>query len=448
MLRSIGLAALGIIILKCSCIAAQHRIEALTPAFGHSIAAGDSTLAIGDPSAAGGSGMIWTYRQNPQGGWTPALTLQGNSNDSLGYSLAADGHLLVAGAPGNRRAYFYDLRDNQLPQPLGSVTQDIDGYGRAVAMRNIFVAVGSPADQFGRGRIDLYIQSPQNEWDWTQTIHGESSGEAFGHALAMDSEILLVGAPQAYEPRGERAGLAYIYERTSGSDWRLQAELRGGSAGYEHAFGSSVALGTYNQYMRAVVGAPGASLAYIYTLGMPDWEQTYSFTPVPPVPFTNAGTSIALAEDHVIIGAPSSSSAQNGFVWVLRLDELGAGSRRVSLQGSATFGHAIVAWKDQYAITEPGVAVHIFAKNSVLSRNEVPDPIKLEAYPNPFTESITITLSSNAADQLFITDIHGRLITSIARKGQNHIRWYPSALAAGMYIVSVGKNSKPIIRLP
>ena len=180
----------------------------------------------------------------------------------------------------------------------------------------------------------------------------------------------------------------------------------------------------------------------------PDWEQTYSFTPVPPVPSTRAGTSVALAEDHVIIGAPSSSSAQNGFVWVLRLDELGAGSRRVNLQGSTTFGHAIVAWKDQYAITEPGVAVHIFAKNNVLSRNEAPDPIILEAYPNPFTESITITLSSNAPDQLFITDIYGRLITSIASKGQNHIRWYPSALAAGMYIVSVGTTSKPIIRLP
>ena len=54
MLRSIGLAALGLIILKCPCIAAQHRIEALTPAFGHSIAAGDSTLAIGDPNAASG----------------------------------------------------------------------------------------------------------------------------------------------------------------------------------------------------------------------------------------------------------------------------------------------------------------------------------------------------------------------------------------------------------
>lgn len=448
MLRSIGLAALGLIILKCSCIAAQYRIDALTPAFGYSIAAGDSTLAIGDPSAASGGGMIWTYRQKPQGGWAPALTLEGTPNDSLGYSLATDGHLLVAGAPGNRRAYFYDLRDNQPPQPLSFVTQDSEGYGRAVAMHNVFAAVGSPANQFGRGRIDLYIQSPQNEWNWTQTLHGESDGEAFGQALAMDSEILLVGAPQAYEPRGERAGLAYIYERTSGSNWRLQAELRGGSAGYEHAFGTSVALGTYNQHIRAVVGAPGASLAYIYTLGMSDWEQTYSFTPVPPEPSTKAGTSIALAEDHVIIGAPSSSSAQNGFVWVLRLDELGVGSHRVNIQGSATFGQAIVAWKDQYAVTEPGVAVHIFAKNSVLSRKEAPELIKLEAYPNPFTESITITLSSDAPDQLFITDIYGRLITSIARRGQNHIQWYPRALAAGIYIVSVGTISKPIIRLP
>ena len=282
-----------------------------------------------------------------------------------------------------------------------------------------------------------------------QSVHGNLAPLSVCRSrLHTRTDSPAVGAPQAYDPRGGRAGLAYIYERTSGSDWRLQAELRGGSAGYEHAFGTSVALGTYNQYIRAVVGAPGASLVYIYTLGVPDWEQTYSFTPVPPVPSTKAGTSIAVAEDHVIIGAPSSSSAQNGFVWVLRLDELGTGSHRVNIQGSATFGHAIVAWKDQYAITEPGVAVHIFAKNSVLSRKETPELINLNTYPNPFTESITITLSSNAPDQLFITDIYGRLITSIARKGQNHIHWNPRALAAGIYIVSAGTISKPIIRLP
>ena len=448
MLRSIGLAVLSLVILKCSCVAAQNRLEAITPEFGHSIAVSESTLVVGDPNAAGGNGMVWTYRQQPQGGWMPALTLQGTPNDSLGYSLAADGHLLVAGAPGNRRAYLYNLHDNQLPQPLSFVTQDTDGYGRAVAMHGIFIAVSSPANQFGRGRVDMYIQSPQNEWNWTQTLHGESGGEAFGHALAMDSEILLVGAPQAYEPRGERAGLAYIYQRTSGSNWVLQTELRGGSAGYEHAFGTSVALGTYNQYTRAVIGAPGASLAYVYTLSMYDWEQTYSFAPVPPVPLTRAGTSIALVEDHVIIGTPSSSSAQNGLVWVLRLDEFGAGLHRVNIQGNASFGHAIAAWKDRYAIAEPGVAVHIFAKNSVLSREEAPEYIKLEAYPNPFTESVTLAFSSNAPDQLFITDISGRLITSIARKGQNHINWYPRALAAGIYIVSAGTISKPIIRLP
>ena len=85
----------------------------------------------------------------PQGGWAPALTLQGTANDSLGYSLAADGHLLVAGAPGNRRTYFYDLRDNQLPQPLSFVTQDTDGYGRAVAVHGIFVAVSSQQINLG-----------------------------------------------------------------------------------------------------------------------------------------------------------------------------------------------------------------------------------------------------------------------------------------------------------
>ena len=447
MLRSIGLAALGLIILECPCIAAQHRIEALTPAFGHSIAAGDSTLAIGDPSAASGSGMIWTYRQNPQGGWAPALTLQGTANDSLGYSLAADGHLLVAGAPGNRRTYFYDLRDNQLPQPLAFVTQDTDGYGRAVAIHSIYVAVGSPADQFGRGRIDLYIQSPQNEWDWMQTLHGESGGEAFGHALAMDSEsswwVHLRPTSHAEKELVLPISMNELLAQTGDSKPNFVAVLPDMSMHSAQALPWVHTTSTCAQSWVHLVPRLPTSIPWGCLIGSRriHSHRSHQYPQQGRVPASHWPKIMLLSEPH-------QAHLHKRIRMGLRLDELGAGSRRVNLQGSTTFGHAIVAWKDHYAITEPGVAVHIFAKTMCYPATKPPIPSYWKRFPNPFTESITITLSSNAPDQLFITDVYGRLITSIASNGQNHIRWYPSALAAGMYIISVGKISKPIIRLP
>ncbi len=432
-----------------ACLAIQTSIPALSPSFGHSIAMARSTLVAGDPNATDGHGKLWIYTRPSQGDWKLFSILEGAKGDSLGYSLDADGHLLIAGAPGNRKAYLYDLRTRQPSPPLYEIAQDVDGYGRSVAIQGIYAAVGSPDSQMGRGQADIYIQSAQNEWLWRQSLYGESPNEAFGHSLALDSEILIVGAPEAYEPRGERAGLAYIYQRTSGSDWVLQAELRGGSAGYEHRFGFRVALDHNKGRRLALVGAPGASTAYIYTLERDSWEQMYAFTPVPPVEMTRTGSSVALWEEYALIGAPSNSPAQSGYTWRLHLDEFGTGGDRSSVQGGPAFGHAVASWGNHYAISEPGTAIHIFSKNAPMT---VQKPefanMQIGAYPNPFQDFITLTLPKNAPDQLSIIDASGRLVSTLSRNGQEQMRWTPHVPTSGVYIILSGLTAKTIVQLP
>ena len=448
MLRCAGLSLLNVIVLAPTCIAVQSSIEALSPSFGYSIAAVESITVVGDPHAADGHGKLWIYTQLPRGSWELSSILEGEPGDSLGYSLAVDGHLLVAGAPGNRKAYLHDLRTIQPSLPLYFIAQDIDGYGRATAIHGIYVAVGSPASQFGRGQVDIYVRSFRNQWLRRQSLYGISPNEAFGYALAMDSEILMVGAPKAYEPRGERAGLVYTYQRTSGSNWVLQAELRGGSAGYGHRFGSSIALDHYKNRRRTIIGAPGASIAYIYTLEQDGWAGTYTFTPVPPIEMTRAGASVALFNEYAIIGAPSNSSAQNGFTWILRINEFGIGSDHISFQGGPGFGHAVASWENHYAISEPGTAIYIFSENEPLSAQKSTEEIRIEAYPNPFRDTITITFSKNAPERFFIIDASGRLVNTLLRNGRDQIKWDPYILSPGTYIILSGLTAKTITRLP
>jgi pectate lyase len=77
---------------------------------------------------------------------------------------------------------------------------------------------------------------------------------------------------------------------------------------------------------------------------------------------------------------------------------------------------------------------------SVVNKNET---IVLEAYPNPFSESTTITLNLTKDNVLSfrITDMTGRLVDQINNKyyhsGQNTIKYNNPGLKPGIYIVSV-----------
>lgn len=448
MSRSIGLLLLPCIGLAAPCTAVQLSIPALTPMFGYSITGSETTLVISDPGAADGRGMLWVYTQLPQGTWSISSTLEGKPGDSLGYSLDIDGSLLIAGAPGNRTAYIYDLTTGQISSAVDSLQKNLDGFGRAVTIHGVFAAIGSPTSHTGDGQVDLFIRGLQDQWSWTQSLAAMSEAETFGQVLTMDSEILLIGAPAAYEPRGQKAGLSYIYQRTSGSGWVLQAELRGGSAGYEHRFGSSLALDTYNNRRRAMIGAPGDSRVYLFSQDLDDWSQADSFTPVPAANLVRTGVSVALFNTHVIVGAPAAPTGQNGRVWILTLDELGTILDQTHLEGTSRFGHAVASWDDHYAISEPGTAVHIFSKTASVSIQAPTHPIAFDAYPNPFRDSVLLTGLRDAPDQLFIFDASGRLLQTLSRNGQPQLHWTPQALASGVYILRSGRTVKPLIKLP
>ena len=450
MLRRTGLNVLSIVALSTPAIASQISLPALSSTYGYSIAASESTLVVGDPHADAGSGSVWIYIQRSSGAWERSLTFRGEPGDSLGYSLGMDAHHIVAGAPGNRKVYLYNWHTGLVAPPIDSIGQHLDGCGDAVDVHGVMLFVGCPAHQQGNGQVEIYVRTSQNEWVWMQSLQSESMGEKFGHSLAVDSENLLIGAPEAYEPRGERAGLVYRYQRSSGSDWILSAELRGGMAGPGHKFGSSLTLGMHGRLVYAIVGAPGASLAYIYQLDPNNSLLTDTFTPIPSVQYTQSGVSVGLLDGYAIVGTPSSSLTQRGITWILSLDERGVVTDRIRLEGAMGFGHAIATGQNFYAISELGSSVQIIHnKNYLLSRSSPADPIFVEAYPNPFRHSITLSLPDNAPNKFFIIDPMGRLVQTLARHGQNQIQWVPpDGLAAGYYVILFGSTAVPVLRLP
>ena len=160
-------------------------------------------------------------------------------------------------------------------------------------------------------------------------------GDAHGRAIAMDENLLVVGAPTAEQSGGTPllgdAGTVHVFER-DGDSWKQVASLRAPAPGTDDNFGASVAI----DGDLIVIGAPGedgggALVDPLVDEGRPDCGAAYIFRRIEGA-WTFAhylkpddadlrrtrgfGASVAVAGDIVAVGAPEEGTrlATGGFL--------------------------------------------------------------------------------------------------------------------------------------
>lgn len=210
---------------------------AANAAFGHAMAMTEDRLFVGTPyfSPVFGevnSGVIWQYSR-PQSGtnWTLSfgfsladLSLPTEQPAQLGYSLAAEGNLLVAGAPGLRltaagpeigAVLIYErdavtsnwiLRDfvaNPDPEPNAR-------FGESVAIQAGEILVGAPGSAAGDGRAYVLRRVDENEWAATFALSSRSVGL---HDYARSVEFAADGSYVVGAPAFGALGAVYIHRR-------------------------------------------------------------------------------------------------------------------------------------------------------------------------------------------------------------------------------------------
>ena len=232
-----------------------------------------------------------------------------------------------------------------------SNTGAFDQFGTTVAISGDTMAVGAPdetslatgingdqGDNSGRftGAVYVFVRSGSS---WTQQAYIKASSNSqiatfFGSAIALSGDTLAVGAHlecnSAPGINGDEhaallgnSGAAYVFVRT-GTTWSQQAYVKASNPGASDYFGLSVALSDNT----LAVGAPGESSAatsingnqaddtansagavYVFARSGTIWrQQAY-------VKASNAqqsdlfGSTLALAGDTLVVGAPGESSA-------------------------------------------------------------------------------------------------------------------------------------------
>ncbi len=451
----------------------------LTPAgsesFGAAVSASGGRIAVGAPQEGAGAGAVYVYAYDPALGWLQEARLAGTQGEALGASVALEGHYLLAGAPlggtggttylFRRDAAAWDLED-QLEAPAPGQG---DAFGASVALFSVYAFVGAPrrtASAANAGAVYVFENTGQGSWRFEQEITTLDGGSWFGSAIALESEYAVIGAPRADEPRGQAAGKAFIYARTGGSDWVARAELTAGDARAESAFGAAVSIDWHDvtgEYT-ILVGAPSAGperagAAYLFRIRGGLWSQLARYAPAMRMSGDRIGYSLLVDQDNILVGMPGKDSGAGAAV-ALTVDttlytwQEDAWQEAPQRQSGAGFGYGVATSERHVVIGGPEEvradsltgAAYVYTRPVALVREpfEVGMDQGLSSFPNPFRDTVTITVHGTyaAAPVVEVYDALGRRVAELrpaAKSGWNReVVWKPrEALPRGVYGVLV-----------
>lgn len=152
------------------------------------------------------------------------------------------------------------------------------------------------------------------------TASNAGSGDAFGRAVSIDSDIALLGAPMEDDP--SNSGAVYVY-RFDGTNWIEEAKLNPGDAASSDEFGYSVSI--HNGV--AVIGAhfdddagSKSGSAYIYRYDGTNWIEEAKLTASDAASGDEFGHVVSIHGNTVVVGAYWEGWARAGAAYVYRYD--------------------------------------------------------------------------------------------------------------------------------
>lgn len=246
--------------------------------------------------------------------------------DWFGYDVAASGPLTVVGAwrdddmgPDTGSAHIVHTNNktegSYLQKLMLSDAAAGDRAGDSVAIGSDYVAVSFPGREMTRpdgsivhGAVAIFMESGGR---WAEVARlddaSRSDGDLFGNAIAIEDDFILVGAPRddEFAPDG---GAVYVYQR-SGLTWLRTQKLRPADLGQHDYFGHDLALAgdhgvasAYNDDDRGV----NAGAAYVLDRSGSTWSVGQKLTASEGMNFDLFGTSVAMTEDTIVVGAPQN----------------------------------------------------------------------------------------------------------------------------------------------
>ncbi len=243
--------------------------------YGGSMAVDDDLLVVGAPGRCGrGLGLVYVFRR--EGAiWIEESELAADTGDPVvigfGASVAVDGDRLVVGAPFSActdgsyacgAAYIFRREGTGWVEEAklsAKSLEAVDRFGTSVDISGEYVAVGAFLDDDAGINSGSAFMFRLEDGAWMEVAKlippDIEAGDSFGGSVALDGDLLLVGAPGDDE-LGSEEGAVYLYERM-GTNWTEVEKLLPNNPTRSNSFGLSLSF----DGQLALIGGLGA---YVY----------------------------------------------------------------------------------------------------------------------------------------------------------------------------------------
>ncbi len=189
------------------------------------------------------------------------------------------------------------------------------GFGNSMAMDDRFLFVGAPGENiagFQNGAVYVYEWDAEGLPVLTQKLEPEPapSGPRLGTSLAVQGDTLVVGARLTYLDGYRHAvGSAFVYEY-DGTEWHVVQELFSQPPQSSGVFGVDVAIDgdliVVGAPGQRATGAPGSGAAYIFRRGFDGRYQQSTELGLFGLPGASYGTSVDVSSREVVVGGPDA----------------------------------------------------------------------------------------------------------------------------------------------
>ncbi len=260
--------------------------------------------------------------------------------ESFGFAVAISDATAIVGAEWDRQlgteagaAYIFRPEGKmwtEMQKLLGSDQVAGDQFGHSVAIDGSVAMIGSlqhiHPDAPGTGAVYAFrFDSEASVWieeEEVLTATGEW-GDGFGEVVSLHDDLMLVGA-RFDDDNGANAGAAFVFRfDPDTSQWVEEQKLLASNGSGGDFFGSSVAV----EGPLAVVGATnhqnnnntgGAAYVFGFDPETSVWVQEQILRPSDGAGGTNFGHSVSISGDLILVGAHVEGN--NGAAYVFRLD--------------------------------------------------------------------------------------------------------------------------------
>jgi len=232
------------------------------------------------------------------------LITTGAQAQSFGGALAMTEQHVFVGETGNMafpgEVYIYTLDNLEGAPTILSVNEELERFGRTIVADGEILLIGAIDANEARGAV--YVFKYDDTWQQVArlTASDASPGDQFGTSIAVDGDVILIGA----QGRSESTGAVYVFSKNPDGTFSETGMLPAEGINPEDGFGYVVAI----EDNIAVVGSPsqmeGMGAAHVFMHGSEGWSQISKLAPDFLTERSRMGSAVMVHKGRVYVSAP------------------------------------------------------------------------------------------------------------------------------------------------